>query len=123
MVREGSADNPTPPDPGGAERRTDVRRPTSIRIVCYPTGAPVTERRQVRLRNVSIKGLALVADRRWEKGTELVVELPGADERTVQGRAHVVHSTPQLGGLFLIGCILDVPLTEAQITAMVSSNE
>jgi hypothetical protein len=111
-------ENPTPGGPGGAERRNDPRHASSAKIICYPAGAALTERRQVRLRNVSLKGLALVVDRRWEVGTELVLELPGPEERTVPGRARVVHATAQLGGLFLIGCILEVPLTAAQMQAL-----
>ncbi len=111
-------ENSSPGTPSGAERRTEPRHPSSAKIICYPAGAALTERRQVRLRNVSLKGMALIVDRRWEVGTELVLELPGPDERTVPGRARVVHATAQLGGLFLIGCILEVPLTATQMQVL-----
>jgi hypothetical protein len=79
----------------------------------------LTERRQVRLRNVSRQGLALVTDRRWGPGTVLTVELP-LGERPTAVRAKVVHATAQMGGTFLVGCVLDTPLTDAQVELVVA---
>jgi hypothetical protein len=88
-------------------------------VVCYPTGAGLAERRQVRLQNISRNGFALIADRRWDPGTVLVIELPAAEGVTAT-RVRVVHTTSQLGGCFLIGCAFDVPLTDAQLQALSS---
>jgi hypothetical protein len=69
----------------------------------------------VRLQNISRTGLALIVDRNWESGTNLIVELPTAEGGATPSPARVVHATPRLGGLFLIGCILEIPLNEAQL--------
>jgi hypothetical protein len=108
MVEEGSR------PPQGPERRAAPRRPSELKVYCCPVGGMLTERRQVRLRNVSRQGLALITDRRWAPGTVLAVELPLA-ERPIAVRAKVVHATAQPGGTFLVGCMLDNALTDAQV--------
>jgi hypothetical protein len=113
MSEEEQAGSP-PPGPSGGERRVAPRRDSTQKVICYPAGAGLGERRQVRLRNVSRTGLALVVDRRWESGTTLVIELPVTEGVSV-ARARVIHATPQMGGRFLIGCVLDFPLTDIQV--------
>jgi hypothetical protein len=74
----------------------------------------------VRIGNVSRTGLALVVDRAWGVGTVLVLELPG-EERPTRAQARVIHMTPQIvAGTFLIGCTLEVSLTDAQLQALTS---
>jgi hypothetical protein len=111
MNREGEQPRP--------ERRAAPRLPSRVKIVCYPAGAGLSERRQVRVDNVSRTGIAVIADRRWEPGTVLVVELP-VEEGYSSTKARVIHATSKLGGCFLIGCALDVPLTDAQVQALTS---
>jgi hypothetical protein len=115
MSGEGSTGAPPP----GPERRATPRHPSNLKVVCYPAGAGLTERRQVRLRDVSRGGLGLLTDRRWGPGTNLIFELwvRGA-LRTA--RARVVHATSHLGGSFLIGCAFDIPLTESELHAFTS---
>jgi|SRR5262245_13578104 hypothetical protein len=120
MSEEGNMGTPPPGTPG-RERRAAPRHPSSLKVICYPAGAGLTERRQVRLRNVSRNGLALTVDRRWEPGTALVLELPVSEGEGVSvARARVIHATPQAGGTFLVGCVLDFPLTDAQLQSLTS---
>jgi hypothetical protein len=49
----------------------------------------------------------------------VVVELP-VSEGTDNVKARVVHSTPQIGGLFLMGCVLDIGFTDAQLQRLTS---
>jgi hypothetical protein len=102
--------------PPGPERRAAPRHGSQLRIVCYPAGAGFSERRQVRLQNISRNGLAVIADRRWEPGTTVIAELPvGEEGATIAMRARVIHLTAQLGGCFLVGCSFEAGLTDAQI--------
>src|SRR5262249_10804157 len=90
----------------GTERRAAPRLPSNLRISCYPVGSSLGERRQGRLRNVSKTGIGLVVDRCWTPGTVLMLQLPAAEDLRLV-RARVVHATPQPGGCFLVGCLLD----------------
>jgi hypothetical protein len=105
--------------PTGPERRAAPRLPSELKVSCCPVGALLTERRRVRLRNVSCQGVALIADRPWGPGTTLSLDLP-LGERPTPTRARVVHSTAQAGGSFLIGCIFESALTEEQIVVLTS---
>ncbi len=114
MEREGQGQDSSPPAP---ERRVAPRHPSSLRVSCYPVGSGLSERRQARIRNLSQTGVGLAVDRAWMPGTVLIIELP-AEEGTRSVRARVIHSTPQMGGTYLVGCNLDVPLTDAEIQAL-----
>jgi hypothetical protein len=101
----------------GPERRAAPRYSSSLRITCYPANSSLTERRQARIRNLSRTGIGLSVDRSWPGGTVLIVELPAEDgSRAV--RTRVIHSTPQMGGTFLVGCTFDMPLTDAEVEAL-----
>ena len=105
--------------PPGPERRGAPRHPSSLRIACYPAGSGLLERRLVRVRNVSRTGIGLTSDRRWEPGTMLVLEMPPVEDvppRSV--RARVVHATLQVGGTFLVGCLFQQPLSDADLQAL-----
>ncbi len=117
MQREEAGSQPSPPSPGGPERRAAPRVPSTLKISCYPSGGGFTERRQARIRNVSRNGIGLTVDRAWPPGTVLVVELP-AEDGVKAVRARVIHSTAQLGGTFLVGCTLELPLTDAEVQAL-----
>lgn len=109
------------PTPQGAsqegERRAAPRCSSTLKITCYPAAASLMERRQGRVRNVSRTGVGLLVDRSWERGTTLILELP-AEDGFKAVRAKVVHSTPQIGGTFLVGCALELPLSDTEVQAL-----
>ncbi len=105
--------SPAPSGLPGSERRLAPRAASALKIACFPAGAGLGERRQARLRNVSRTGIGLQVDRNWEAGTLLHLELP-LEAGVLLVRARVVHATAQFG-LYLVGCSLEVPLTDAQI--------
>ena len=103
-------DERRPPQPEGQapatapEQRADVRyyyrRPTAA----YVVRGGVCER-NVRLHDISLGGVALVAPREIEPGTELWVGLPTAEPGVaLTRRARVVHAR-RMGPLhWLLGC-------------------
>jgi hypothetical protein len=107
-------DSPSPRREPESERRVAPRLPSTLRVSCYPAGSGVGDRRQARVRNISRTGMGLVVDRRWDPGTTLILDLP-VGEAPRPSRARVVHATAQPGGLFLIGCVLETPLSEEEI--------
>jgi len=118
MDSEGAARQPTsqgPPTEG--DRRAAPRQSTSLKITCYPVNASLMERRQGRVRNVSRTGVGVVVDRAWQRGTTIILELP-AEDGVKAVRATVVHATPQIAGTFLVGCALELPLTDAEVQAL-----
>ena len=118
MAEEGNVRESTPPGPPPeGERRAAARQSSTLRIACYPAGSGLLDRRMVRIRNVSRTGIGLIVDRNWQSGTALVLELPG-EEGVRPTRARVVHSTSQPGGTFLVGCVFDNQLTDAEVQAL-----
>src|SRR5262249_35407753 len=117
MEHEGQAQESAARPPGGQERRAAPRHPSSLKIACYPVGTGFADRRQARIRNISLTGIGIVLDRSWPPGTILILELPGEEAmRTV--RARVVHATTQVGGTFLVGCTFLDPMTDAEVQAL-----
>jgi len=118
MAEEGNVRPSVPQEPSPeGERRTATRRLSTLRIACYPAGSGLLERRMVRIRNVSRTGIGLIVDRNWQQGLALILELPGQDG-VRSARARVVHSTSQPGGTFLVGCVFDMQLTDAEVEAL-----
>ncbi|MBI1913760.1 MAG: PilZ domain-containing protein [Planctomycetes bacterium] len=118
MAEEGNVRPAAPqgPPPEG-ERRLATRQSSTLRIACYPAGSGLLERRMVRIRNVSRTGIGLIVDRNWHQGLVLILELP-AEDGVRSARARIVHSTSQPGGTFLVGCVFDNPLTDAEVQAL-----
>ena len=116
MEPEGQAREPGSPS-SGAERRAAPRLPSTLKVMCYPSGSGLLERRQARVRNVSRTGIGLSVDRAWPPDTRLMVELP-AEDGVRPVRCRVIHSTPQIGGTFLVGCVFESALTDAEVQAL-----
>jgi hypothetical protein len=107
----------TEPVSAPADRRTAPRFPSTSKLFCYPAGSGLLQRRAGRVRNVSKTGVGLLLDKCWQPGTVMMIELPGAEgPRTVRGR--VIHATSQPAGTFLVGCVLDQPMTDAELQAL-----
>ena len=103
--------------PAEGERRAATRHSSTLRIVGYPVGGGLAERRNARVRNVSKTGIGLVLDRHWQSGLALILELPLAEGIRLT-RAKVVHATSQPGGCFRVGCIFDQQLTAEEVQAL-----
>ena len=118
MAEEGNVRPSTPqgPPPEG-ERRVAPRQSSTLRIACYPAGSGLLERRMARIRNVSRTGIGLIVDRPWHQGLAVILELP-AEDGVRSARARIVHSTSQPGGTFLVGCVFDNQLTDAEVQAL-----
>jgi hypothetical protein len=103
------------------ERRAAQRFATVREASC----SPITQRHNVttvRVRNVSANGVGLLARRRFEEGTILLIQLLGdtlALPPLLVGK--VVHVTGQGTGEWLIGCTLARGLTKAEIQALVEN--
>jgi hypothetical protein len=117
MEQEGQARDSASQTPG-AERRAAPRLPSTLKLTCYPVGGGLMERRQARIRNVSRTGVGLVVDRAWPVGTTLLIELPAVEEAVKTVRVKVIHSTPQMGGMMLVGCSFENQLTDAEVQAL-----
>jgi hypothetical protein len=108
--------------PAAVDRRGAARFSSNLRIVCYPAAGGLAERRLARLRNVSKTGIGLHVDRRWEPGTALVVEVQAtADKKPRLLRVRVIHAKPQVGGCFLVGCLLETALTDEELQGLLGA--
>jgi hypothetical protein len=120
---------PLPPQPaagnaagsGEAERRVAVRYPsTAPNRDCEVETAEQEERWPAVIRDISQTGMGLFVGRPFDPGTLLEVEL----EKTRRRRRRmvlamrVVHLRRQDGG-WLLGCVLETELTEAQLAGLV----
>jgi hypothetical protein len=119
MEREGAARDATAQSIPDQERRAAPRLPSSLKIACYPAGGSFAERRQGRIRNVSRTGIGIVVDRAWQSGVTLILELPAEEGEGAKAvRARVIHATPQMSGMFLVGCNFENALTDAEVQAL-----
>jgi c-di-GMP-binding flagellar brake protein YcgR len=105
------------------ERRIWVRFPCDVETRCEPANGPAAvaaeeERLSARIRDVSLGGIALVANRSYQPGTLLSVELPVAEgEPATTVLACVVHVQSQEAGEWLLGCSFSRELTDEDMQA------
>lgn len=101
-----------------AERRTHIRHVSDMSTVCLLADAPDKESVSARVVNVSRGGVGLVADRPFERGTVLSVELPsdgpGAGASVL---ACVLRSSPLDDGQWGVGCIFVTELNDDDLRA------
>jgi hypothetical protein len=103
---------PRRPAPDGEDRRVWVRYPAEVET----TGATAAEGGKPRfsavVRNISVGGLNLAADREFVPGDLLTVELPGpTGQSTCTVLACVVHVRPDGEGQWSVGCTFARELT------------
>ncbi len=101
------------------DRRAVDRFPVNANVSC-PFLSPVVEDfGLVRIKDISMAGIGLVASRRVETGTLLAVTLANPArgfQKTVLVR--VIHVAPQVGG-FLVGGAFSTPLTYQELSTLV----
>jgi hypothetical protein len=71
---------------------------------------------QGKIRNISVGGVGLVVERRFEPGTGIFIECQTNDNRTVGPyMARVVHATSRPDGTWLLGCAFVSKLGDEEI--------
>lgn len=112
---------PTPVPPT-RECRVYERHPCDLQTSCQPPsfGTGKESKWQGSVRDISTGGIGLVLRRRFERGTGLVIELPGGDEPTTV-LVRVVHVKAQPGGAWALGCVFVSPLSDEELNALLHS--
>jgi hypothetical protein len=85
------------------ERRASVRFSTDGEIWCHGKGSPKAKRDPTwlgKVQDISIAGIGLRMNRRFEPGTALIVELRSRALRRLE--VHVIHATPDADGHWTI---------------------
>jgi hypothetical protein len=117
-----AAKKPDPAERARYERRTSVRHPCTLGITCvvdtdlFCGGAATEEAWPAIIHDVSPRGIGIVIPRRFEKGTDLRVEIEAADGKP--GRhltARVAHVRADSLGHWFHGCTLPNPLADADL--------
>jgi hypothetical protein len=105
------------------ERRAWVRIPTSKDVSCQPVAAPTAVQAETiwlgNLRNISLRGLSLVLDRRFEPSSLLIIEL--ADKAKAGARywsVRVVNVAPGGKRRWIMGCEFIRPLSQEELKTL-----
>jgi hypothetical protein len=108
-----------------ADRRDAERTPCSVAIYCRSITVPQsTDYWPATLLNVSAGGLGLAIERRFEKGTLLVVKLPeSAEHARPLLLARVVRAAHQPEGHWVLGCTLSARLSPEEIQNLLEASE
>ncbi|MBI3411481.1 MAG: PilZ domain-containing protein [Planctomycetes bacterium] len=109
---------------GGEDRRGPQRYSCELPSACQPASTWGSEEAKwsATIRNISPAGICLTLGRRFERGTGLAIDLPGAagkNSSTVLGK--VVHVQPQADGTWSLGCELISELNDDEIQSLLSS--
>jgi CheY-like chemotaxis protein len=106
--------------PPGAERRIGVRYLSHQQGLCQPVGpARTAELWLGRLRDISVSGIRLLLDRRFEVGTLLTLDLPGSNGSAHRLLARVVRLTSGNDGHWELGCHFTYIIREDELCALV----
>ena len=101
--------------------RVSERFTCDVAVSCQPPSAWRGGGREwpARVRNVSADGLCLVLRRRFEPGTGLAIEVPGAEgESPSTLLARVVRVRAGADGCWMLGCAFVSPLGEEEILGL-----
>jgi hypothetical protein len=115
------ADRARPSPPTGVECRVYERFPCGLETSCQPVAARGDKdiSWQARIRDISVGGVGLLLERRFERGTGLAVEIPATDSRAGDTLlVRVVHATRFPEGQWLLGCVLISPLSEEELETL-----
>jgi hypothetical protein len=107
-----------------ADRRASVRYPCSEENFsadnsCRPITSSKKEAWPATVRNLSTGGLGIIANRRFEPGTLLVVDVQDADQtinRTFLVR--VVHLSQESKTSWLLGCAFPLKMSESDLLSL-----
>jgi hypothetical protein len=103
-------------------RRAYVRHPCDLDTACHPIAFQREMQWSGRVLNVSLGGVGLVINRRFEVGTLLAVELQcGSQAPSLTLLARVVHTKPGGAGSWVAGCSFLNPLSEDEVQAILAA--
>jgi hypothetical protein len=106
-------------EPTGDERRGAIRYPCHLDSTCLPLGGQGQKPWAAAIRDISVNGLGLVLERRFEPGTVLVLQWqrPGEDvPRNLMAR--VVRTQSQESARWVLGCQLARSLGDEEVRAL-----
>jgi hypothetical protein len=101
------------------ERRAWVRMSRDDKVSCQPMPAPPADDSETAwlgtVRDVSPGGIAVILNRRFERGTILIVEVSEKPKGVSESRAvRVCHATPE-NERWIIGCAFAWPLSQEEL--------
>ncbi len=99
------------PKEGRVAPRHLISRIVACRIVHLPENLPM----ESQLHDISTSGVGLYAPAWLDPGTFLVIKVRGWLNNDRILRAKVMHSTKIKPGCWLLGCMLEVPLTWEEV--------
>jgi hypothetical protein len=112
------------PRASGLEGRVSVRYRCDGPAQCHLCTSQHFESRWALVRNVSTTGVGLRLSGALSPGGELVVEFTQASALCRRAlSAHVVHSTAQEDGTWLVGCRFVAPLNEEDLRALLQRSD
>jgi len=102
------------------ERRAEERFPAPAHVDCDFASPVLEDFGKVRIKNISRNGIGLISPEDIAPGMLMAVRLVNpfkSFSRTMIVR--VVQVTPQVGGTFLIGGVVDPPLTYEELSSLI----
>lgn len=108
----------------GEERRVWVRYMCNLPTSCQPVMAKDDLCWSGRVQNISRGGVNLIVPRRFEPGTLLQIELPGATEAEPRNiLARVVHARTLESGSWSLGCAFPWLISDEDVTALINASD
>lgn len=100
--------------PTGAERRAAARRPCRVEAICQVGTPGHALHTPARIVDISVGGIGLILKERFEKGTQLIVQL----QTTAITRplpVKVVHVVEIASDFYLLGGAFTAPLSASDL--------
>jgi hypothetical protein len=106
------------------ERRACVRFPKNETMWCDPV-RPLAKHEldtawMGKVRDMSCAGIGLSLKKRFEPGSELMVELSEGPNLVRRLLVRVIHATPDKKGRWIIGCMFDRPLSQEELQKFIA---
>jgi PilZ domain-containing protein len=101
------------------ERRVWLRYPCELDGFCQPPVAGGALQWAAKIEDVSSGGIAISAERRFELGALLSIEIQQPDGSTVNLLARVVRVIKRPGHRWLLGCTLAKKLAESDLRELI----
>jgi hypothetical protein len=102
------------------ERRLWIRYPCELKGTCRPVLTEAEVLWAGTTSNISCGGIALAAERRFERNTLLTLEMKCADDRPRSCVVKVVRVAPNPKGGWLLGCTFTRPFADEEMRELVA---